>query len=225
MTPVYEAIAIEPFAGAASFTCADIKTFVEEKHGVTVTDEDVTAAIADVNATYIDKVIFSTAAAGAGPAGLLNGIAALNPNNGTDKGQNLIDDMQQLATSVAPVAGNGDIVLVASPDAAVALRLRTYGTILWPVLTSGSLAAKIVIAAAANSIVSAVEGAPVIEASQDTEWVPDTVPQEIVTAAGTVATSIGSSFQKDAIVLRLRWLISWGLRTPTGIAWLQNVNW
>jgi hypothetical protein len=101
----------------------------------------------------VDKVLFGTAAAGAAPPGLLNGIAALTQATGTDKSQIIIDDMQALALSVAPVAGNGEVIIVASPDVAVALKLRLYGTVQWPVLTSGSLAAKTVIAIAANAVV------------------------------------------------------------------------
>jgi hypothetical protein len=93
------------------------------------------------------------------------------------------------------------------------------------VLISGSLAAKTVIAIAANAVVSAVDGAPVIDASTETEYVPDTVPQEIVTSGGTVATSVGSTYQKDSVALRLKWPISWALRTPTGLAWMTGVNW
>jgi hypothetical protein len=173
----------------------------------------------------IDKQLFSANAAGAGPAGLLNGIAALTPATGTDKSQIIIDDAQQLATAVAPVAGNGEIVLVASPDAAVALKLRLYGTVQWPVLTSGSLAPKTVIAVAADAVVSAIDGAPVVEASQDAEFHRDTVPQEIVSTPGVVATYVGTMFQTDSVALRLKWPISWALRTSNGVAWMSGVNW
>jgi hypothetical protein len=173
----------------------------------------------------LDKALFSTSAAGAAPAGLLNGIAALTPATGTEKAQIITDDLQALAMAIAPVAGNGRIVLIASPDVAVALQLRLYNTVMWPVLTSSSLAAKTVIAIASNAVVSAVEGAPVIEASTETEYVPDTVPQEIVTSGGTVATSVGSVYQKDSVALRLKWPISWALRTASGISYMTSVNW
>jgi hypothetical protein len=173
----------------------------------------------------VDKAVFSTSAAGAAPAGLLYGISGLTPATGTDKNQIIVDDMQALATAVAPVASNGEIVLVASPDVAVALKLRLYNTVMWPVLTSGSLAAKTVIAIAVNAVVSAVEGAPTIEARQDVEMHFETNPAEIVTAAGTVATPVGSMFQKDAVALKLRWPISWALRNLTGVAYMTGVNW
>jgi len=87
------------------------------------------------------------------------------------------------------------------------------------------LPARTVIMVATNAIVSAVDGAPVVDASTQSAFVRDTVPQEIVTAAGTVATSVGSTFQTDETLLRLRWPIAWALRSSAGLAYMQNVNW
>jgi hypothetical protein len=183
-------------------------------------------ALIESTGPAIDKVLFgTTAAASDRPAGLRAGIAGLTPAGAGEKAQAIVDDLQALALAIAPVAGNGNIVLVASPDAAVALRLRLPQTVEWSVLTSSSLAAKTVIAVAANAIVSAVEGAPQIDASSQAAFVRDTVPQEIVTAAGTVATSVGSMFQTDEVGLRLRWPISWALRASNGLAWMTGVNW
>jgi hypothetical protein len=184
-------------------------------------------ALVESTGPALDKVMFSSAAAVANerPAGLLHNITALNASNGTDKLDNLVDDLAALATSVAPVAGNGDIVLIAAPAQAVALKLRPISPITWPVLTSASLAAGTVIAVAANAVVSAVEGAPQIDASGHTELHRFTTPAEIVNVGGVSAVPVGSIFQTDEIALRLRWLISFALRTPAGIAWISGCNW
>jgi HK97 family phage major capsid protein len=177
----------------------------------------------------LDKVLFSTTAAASDrPAGLLNGITPLTPSTGgtgTNKTQAIVDDLQTLATAIAPVAGNGDIVLVASPDAAVALVLRLPASVDWPVLTSASLAARTVIAVAAKAIVAAIDGAPTIDAKQEVGAHFADPASEIVDVGGIRATPVYSTFQKDEVALRLRWPISWVLRTPTGISWMQNVNW
>jgi hypothetical protein len=175
----------------------------------------------------IDKVLFSTSAPGTDrPAGLLSGIVSLTPGaSGPSKGEVLVDDIQKLATAVGPVAGNGDLVIVASPDAAAALVLRLPSAVQWPVLTSSSLAARTVIVIATAAVVSAVEGSPQVDAGRHAEIHRETVPQEIVTAAGTTAAPVGSVFQTDQIALRLRWPISWALRDTRGVAWMQNVNW
>jgi hypothetical protein len=149
----------------------------------------------------------------------------LTPASGTSgKDQIIVDDLQALATAIAPVAGNGNIVLVASPDAAVALHMRLLRP-KWPVLVSAQLPTRTVIMVAANAIVSAVDGAPMVDASSQTAFVRDTVPQEIVKAGGTPATSVGSVYQTDEVLLRLRWPISWGLRSSNALSWMQSVNW
>jgi hypothetical protein len=174
----------------------------------------------------IDKVLFSAnAAATDRPAGLLHGIAPLTASTATEKSEAAADDLAQLALSVAPVSGNGNVVLVGGADTMAAIKTRLPQTPDWPVLVSGSLPPKTAIMIAANAIVSAVEGTPQIDASQVAELHRETVPQEIVTAAGTVATPVGSIFQTDEVALRMRWPISWALRDVRGIAWVQNVNW
>jgi hypothetical protein len=177
----------------------------------------------------IDRVLFSNAAAGSDrPAGLLNGIAPIAAAAaGQSKGEVLIDDLQKLATAIAPVAGNGQIVLVASSDAGVALVLRVTRSVEWPILISASLPARTVIAIATNAIVCAVEGSPSIDASQEAEVHMETGPAEIVGSGSpaVVATPVASMYQIDSVALRLRWPISWALRSSAGLAWMENVNW
>jgi len=177
----------------------------------------------DSTGPALDKVLLSaTAAASDRPAGILNGIAGLTPAaSGPAKGELLVTDIQALAAAVAPVAGNGNIVLVASPDAAVALRLRLPQTVEWPILTSASLAARTVIAVAANALVGVVETTPQIDASQDAAFQSDTAP----VADGSLGSPYYSMFQKDSVSLRLRWPISWALRTSSALAWMTGVNW
>jgi hypothetical protein len=173
----------------------------------------------------IDAALFSNAAAGPGPPGLLHGVTALPPAAAGEKSQVLVDDIQSLATAIAPVAGNGNIVLIASSDASVALSLRLPQSVPWPVLTSASLAPRTVIAVAANGIVSAVEGTPQIDASQETTIHEEQNAAPIVGPGGTVAYPVRSMFQTDSISLRLRWPLSWSLRAPNAIAFMSGVNW
>src|SRR5262249_30178787 len=209
----------------APFKIAALASLTNEMMRSPNAEDMVGAVLIESAGPALDKVLFSTnAATSAKPAGLLAGISALTPAAAGEKAQAIVDDLQTLAAAVAPVAGNGNIVLVASPDAAVALRLRLF-TEEWPVLTSAQLPARTVIMVATNAIVSAVDGAPVVDASTQSAFVRDTVPQEIVTAAGTVATSVGSTFQTDETLLRLRWPIAWALRSSAGLAYMQNVNW
>jgi hypothetical protein len=169
----------------------------------------------------IDKQLLSTTAAAADrPAGLLAGITGLTPTTGGGEAA-LIGDIKQLAAAVAPVAGNSPIVIVGSPDVSVGLRLWLRQAPEWPILTSTGLAPKTIIAVAVNAVVSAVEGAPVIDARREAEFQSDTAP----VADGSLGTPRYSMFQKDSVALRLLWPISWCLRTPTAVAWMSPVTW
>ena len=175
----------------------------------------------------LDAAMFSVAAGDdERPAGLMNGIAPLTAASAGDKTETIVDDVQALAVAVAPVAGNNQIVLVASPELAVALALRMPSALTWPVITSSSLAPKTVIAIAANALVSAVDGVPAIEASAFASVHRETVPGEIADIGGVMARPIGSVFQTDEVALKMRWPISWALRDPRGLAWMNgDVNW
>jgi Phage capsid family len=175
----------------------------------------------------LDAALFSAnPATPNAPAGLLNGISPLTPAGaGASKGEVLVDDLQKIASAVSSVAGNGNIVIVASPDAAVALVLRLPQSLGWPVLISSSLPARTVIAVAANAIISAVEGAPAVDAATQPTIVYDTAPTPVDDAMTPATQFVGSLFQSDTVGLRLRWPISWTLRTPNAVAWMQSVNW
>jgi hypothetical protein len=184
-------------------------------------EELMTMVLLDACGPGLDKVLLSTtAAAGDRPAGILAGVAGLTPSTGTGQAA-MINDLRQLATAVAPVAGNGAITLVGSPDATAAINLWLPRPPQWPVLTSNSLAPKTIIAVAANALVSAVEGVPAIEADRESEFQSDTAPA----SDGTLGTPRYSMFQKDSVALKLTWPITWCLRTPTAVAWITNVTW
>src|SRR5262249_31395000 len=140
----------------------------------------------------LDTVLFGTAAATAAqPAGLRAGIAGLTPAAAGEKAQAIVDDLQSLAAAIAPVAGNGNIVLVASVDAAVAWRFRLVRED-WPILVSGALAPKTIIMMVTNALVSSVSGPPQIEAAPQASYVPDSAPSDVVSSPGVVASSFTS---------------------------------
>jgi hypothetical protein len=172
-------------------------------------------------AQAIDKQLLSTNAAAADrPAGILAGVAGLTPTPAGGEAA-LIGDLKQLAAAVAPVAGNGNIVLVGSPDVTAGLRLWLRQAPEYPVLTSSSLAPKTLIAVAAAALVSAIEGVPELAAARDAAIQRDTVPGDIGSAGGPSV----SMFQLDSVALRLLWPITWCLRTPTAVAWVTAITW
>ena len=188
-------------------------------------EELVRQALVEAVGPGLDAKLFdANPATATRPAGLRWNIAGLTTAAAGEKAQVIVDDLQALALAIAPVAGNSNVVLIASPDAAVALRLRLF-TEEWPVLTSSSLAARTVIMVAVNAVVSAVEGAPIIDASSVSEIHRETLPLEIVSTPGVVATPVSSIYQTDETGLRLRWPLSWALRDTRGVAWMTSVNW
>jgi hypothetical protein len=174
----------------------------------------------------LDAAMFSNAAAvpDLRPGGLLNGIAALTPSSGTNKAEAMTDDVAALATATAAVSGNGQIVLVAAPAQSVALMMRPPGAVPFPVLMSAALPAKRVIAIAARALVSAFD-APALDASRESAIHLADPAAELVDLGGILAQPVKSMVQTDSVALRLRLPCAWALRSPSALAWLDNVVW
>jgi hypothetical protein len=174
----------------------------------------------------LDRVLFDANAGDATrPPGLLYNLPPLTPAAaGPSKGEVIVDDLQTLGAAIAPVAGNNNVAIVASIDAAIAVRMRLL-SLEWPVFSSASLPPKTVIMIALAALVSAVEGLPQVDASAHASVNFETVPQPLVDVGGVVARPIASVYQTDLVALRLRWPISWALRDPRAIAWMNSVNW
>jgi Phage capsid family len=184
------------------------------------------AMLIEATAPAVDRNLFS---ANAGdtirPAGLLAGIAASAASSASDKIEALSDDLQTIARALAPISGDGGIVLIAAPAQAVALRTRPAGQPGWPILMSAALADKTLIGVGVNALVSAVEGAAQIDASKEAEVHYETNPQPIVGTGGVVATPVGSVYQTDSVALRVKLPVTWALRNPRGLCWLSGVVW
>jgi len=172
----------------------------------------------EATAPAIDRVLFSTAAAGPDRrAGVLNGIAPLTPTGG-----DLIDDLIQLVAAVAGTAGNGQIARVAAPEVAAEINLRLPKPLPYATLASASLATGTIIAVALPALVSAVDGAPSIESRRDAVLHEETGPSAIISETGIVAHPVRSMFQIDSVSMRLTWQVSWGLRDPRAVAWMTR---
>jgi hypothetical protein len=177
--------------------------------------------------TGLDQALFSNAAAVADerPPGLLYGITPLTPAAAGAKEEALVDDLATLAGALAPVAGNGSIVLIVPPQQTIALALRLVGAATWPVLTSSSLTAGTVIAVALNGFVSASGSAPQIEASREASLHYADPASDIVSAGGVAAAPVASLFQSDRVGLKLKWLLSWAVRDPRAVQFMTSVTW
>jgi hypothetical protein len=174
----------------------------------------------------LDHVLFDANAGDATrPPGLLYGIAPLTPAAaGPSKGEIIVDDLQALGLAIAPVAGNNNVAIVASVDAAIAARMRLL-SLEWPIFSSAGLPPKTVIMIALAALVSAVEGLPQVDASAHSSINFESVPAPLVDVGGVTARPIASVYQTDMVALRVRWPVSWALRDARGVSWMSGVNW
>ena len=178
-------------------------------------------ALLEATGPSLDRRLFDAnpAVADTRPAGLLNGISPLTATTGGGYSA-MIGDLVKLASAVAPKAGNGGITLIAAPSQAVSAALQLVQGSPWPLLTSTSLPAGTIIAVANAGIVAAAGAAPEIDTTSAASVVMDTAPGAIM-AGGTVR----AAFQTDTTGLRLRFPISWAVRDPGAIAFIQSTTW
>jgi hypothetical protein len=168
----------------------------------------------------------ANASTAARPAGLRNGISALTASALTDRTEAMLADIAAVAGAVAPVAGNSPIALIANPVRALALRLRAPRELPVSVLASSAVAAGDLIAVAPPALVSAVGNVSINAGRESTVHSFD--PADAISVPGTpnvVAAPVRSMWQTDCIGLRLLMTASWGLRHPSGLAWLTTAAW
>jgi hypothetical protein len=208
-------------------TFATISTFDREifQHSIPSIESLIRTALAEDVGLALDGALFdSTAGDATRPAGLLVGISATTPTAAGDFA--MVTDAEILAAAVAPVAANSPVIFVASPKQAARMRLSAQLRD-FELFASSALADKTVIAIASNCLVSAIDPAPRFDVSGEAALVLRDDP----TALGTVGTPnvVGaparSLFQADAISLRMRFEVSWALRSSTGLAYMSAVNW
>ncbi len=185
------------------------------------------AAVSDCVGLALDSAALDANAADeTRPAGLRYGIDAKTASSATSKAEAMADDIITLASSVAPVAGNGEILLIASPAQAVALKMRRTSATPFEIFSSAGLEDGTVCAIAARALVSGIGDAPRIDTSTETTIHSDTSPLAIAGGSPPVhAAPIFSAYQQDLVVLKLVLPVSWGLRSATGLAWTQSVVW
>ena len=156
---------------------------------------------------------------GLSPPGLLHGVAAITGTAGG--GLDAISaDVAALADALAPVAGNGGIVLVAAVKQSSLLAMLLPGGSPFPILASSALAAGTVVAVATQALATIVS-APQIDASPNALYQEQTAP----TTGGVMAGSpVRSLFQTDSIGLRFKLPCSWAMR-GAGVAFITGTSW
>jgi hypothetical protein len=194
-------------------------------HSVPSIETLVRATLAESVAAELDATMFDTTGADqTRPAGLVVGLSPLTAAAASDVA--MVTDIAGLAGAVAPVSANAPLLFVASPKQAARMRFSTLLKDI-EVFSSSALADKTVLCVASNCLVSATDPAVRFEASDQGTLVMRDDPTALG-AAGTppiVGAPARSLYQTDTIGLRLLFGCSWALRSPTGLSFVQNVNW
>jgi hypothetical protein len=181
-------------------------------------------------AKALDAAVFDAGAADTTrPAGLLNGIVALTA---TASGATTIDT---IAADIAAFAAafnaaginSANMVLILNPAQAWKLRLVVgYPDVEFLVLSSIAVPVGTAIAVIPEAIASGYEGSPEIEVSgTPTLHFDASVPAELVTAAGTIASPTMSTFQQDIVAIKMRTKCAWAAVQPGAVQFMTAVNW
>jgi hypothetical protein len=179
----------------------------------------------------VDAVLFDAKPANdVRPAGLLNGVAPIAPSTATKKFDAMVEDLSTLAAQLTHVGGR--ICYIMSPDRAINLRLRAHCALAEfravDALASAAVPSDVVIAVAADALVSVMDSLPDIRSTINATIHMETAPLPISTPGTppTMAAPIRSLWQTNSIGLHLRFDLDWALRTPTAVAWIQGpLNW
>jgi hypothetical protein len=164
----------------------------------------------------LDEVLFDANPGDAArPRGLRYNIAAITASNNADLMEAFNEDIVALINSLAPVAGNGPQIVVASPGRAAAMHLHFLQDVPSMTMFGSSAVVNDVLAIAPAALVAALSPDPEIETSKAATLVMDTAPGP----AGTMGPE-RSLFQTDSIAIAMRWPVTWALRDPRGFAWL-----
>jgi hypothetical protein len=167
----------------------------------------------------IDTALLSSVAATATtPAGIFNGVAPLTASTQTIASEAAVEDLANISAAVNAVSGNNPVVLIASFKQAASLKARMDIT---DALPCSTLPANTVAAVASNGLASISDSAPEFMVTTEPSVFMDTAPGAIGTTGGTQK----SMFQEDIVAIRIKFKLTWVLRSPLAVAWVQNVTW
>lgn len=159
------------------------------------------------------------------PAGLRHNIVAIAASANPYVREAMVADMAALAGAVAEIGGS--IAYIAAPARAAMINLWASRELPYPVLSSPAVAAADLICVATDGLVSAVDAAPEIDTSNVAVLHIDDAPLPISTPGTppTVAAPTHSLWQSGMVGIRLRFGVSWALRSPKALAWLVATKW
>jgi hypothetical protein len=184
--------------------------------------------LAESAGPLLDAVVFSNSAGDLShPPGLLYNVTPITPSTGgagASTSEAAIEDLIALGAAIGPVSGAGQIALIMNVAQHIALAYRTYRQELNVIpIPSSTIPAGTVVAVACNAVVAAM-GAPEFEASTSASLHMSDTPTAIG-SGGSLAVPVSSMFQTASVATKMELPVSWALRSPQGVSWVQNTIW
>jgi hypothetical protein len=208
------------------FKLAVIATLSEEVAAYSNAEAIINKILGEAAALRFDSELLSnTAASSSRPAGLT---AGLTPLTGATAGSEAMStDIGALVGALATAGGGQDIVFIASPKQAAALKLRAGAQFTWPVLSSPALAAGSVMAVEAGGVVFGFSSIPEFDVSRHSALhMEDSSPLPIAAGTGpTVASPVRSLWQTATVAVRLSLRVAWSVRAAGLVQILTGANW
>jgi hypothetical protein len=207
---------------------ATIVPFTREMLQYSTIESIVRTVLSESVALSLDAALLdATAGDATRPAGLRKDIAASTESALTDLREAMLADLDTIISSVAAIAGNNPIVVIASPARARRLKLRLANVADpgFEIMASSAVGAAEIVAVASNGLISAVDPVPRIETGFQGALVMNSTAAEVVNSGSTVGAPVRSLWQTDSVGLRLVLEVNWGLRSSAALAWLEDCIW
>lgn len=195
-------------------------------------------AIIEDTAAALDPILLdATASSSARPAGLINGVAAVGPGYGGDDYKAVIEDFKALLAPfvAANATDNITVVMNSAQGLSLALMEGPLGNPDWfnsirqrvNIIESTHATAGRLIALRNSDFATALGDAPEFDISeQATIHMEDTTPLEIVSGTGpATADPVRSLWQTGSIGVRMLMDVSWLMRRPGMVQWVDGVSW
>lgn len=189
-------------------------------------------------AITLDSILLDNVAGDAiRPAGLLNGVTAITATTGGGQAA-ILADIRKLRAPFDAANNGTNLVLLMNPAQEVGLALTPAadGQLGWTssvlsrykIITSTAIPVGRVIMVNAGDFVTATGDVPEFEMSNEaTLHMEDSTPLQIGSTGtpNTVAAPVRSLFQTATMGLRMLMDVSWSLRRPGAVAWIDGVTW
>src|SRR5262245_1229373 len=177
------------------------------------------ALLLESMAGALDAAVFGTQAAGASPAGILNGVSAQTPTAGG--GLNALEgDLRNLTAALVAVGAGRNPALIVNPAQNTSLTLLAGPRFTMPIWPSNAVAAGTVIMVEPTSFASAFAPAPEFEISTQAMLQFQDAP----TSDPMAGSPTRSLWQSDLVAWRTKLTAAWGMRAPH-LAWCSGVTW